>query len=63
MRSCALSTPSMKSATDAGPALASMQRCIRRALTLHRDNWAAAARSLGLHRSNLHHLAKRLGLR
>ncbi len=36
---------------------------IRRALTLHHDNWAAAARSLGLHRSNLHHLAKRLGLR
>jgi anaerobic nitric oxide reductase transcription regulator len=36
---------------------------IRRALSEHRGNWAAAARSLGMHRSNLHHLAVRLGLK
>jgi len=36
---------------------------IRRALSRHQGNWAAAARSLGMHRSNLHHLAVRLGLK
>ena len=36
---------------------------IRRALSEHQGNWAAAARSLGMHRSNLHHLAVRLGLK
>ena len=66
--------PSASTSPDTPPSIASdlplreatleFQRVrIRRALALHRDNWAAAARSLGLHRSNLHHLAKRLGLR
>lgn len=36
---------------------------IRRAVSAHDGNWAAAARALGMHRSNLHHLAERLGLR
>jgi len=36
---------------------------IRRAVSAHDGNWAAAARALGMHRSNLHHLADRLGLR
>jgi anaerobic nitric oxide reductase transcription regulator len=36
---------------------------IRRSLSEHRGNWAAAARSLGMHRSNLHHLGVRLGLK
>jgi len=36
---------------------------IRRAVSAHDGNWAAAARALGMHRSNLHHLAERLGVR
>ncbi len=35
---------------------------IRRAVTAHGSNWAAASRSLGMTRGNLHHMARRLGL-
>lgn len=42
---------------------ATQREAIRRALALHHDNWAAAARALGLDASNLHKLARRLGLK
>jgi anaerobic nitric oxide reductase transcription regulator len=42
---------------------ACQRQAIRQALSLHQDNWAAAARELEIDPSNLHKLARRLGLK
>jgi anaerobic nitric oxide reductase transcription regulator len=62
-RSPAVEEP-VPAAGDLKEATRDFQRgLIRRALSEHQGNWAAAARSLGMHRSNFHHLATRLGLK
>lgn len=42
---------------------ACQRQAIQQALSLHQENWAAAARQLELDPSNLHKLARRLGLK